>query len=64
MNDNLFDINKGKTKDDVKASIEYLTRNMDDMVELMRLDATMKRIKYDSFIAEGFTPEEALLLCR
>ena len=46
-----------------KAGIEKLKRLMLDLVEEFSIYAEMRKANYDAHIAQGFTAEQALVLC-
>ena len=48
---------------EIRALIGELKRDMDAQIELVGLVAKLKRATYDAYIAEGFTPGQALTLC-
>ena len=48
----------------ILAMVEELRRDMDAQIELVRLVAKLNRAAYKAYIAEGFTPAEALKLCK
>lgn len=50
--------------DKLVAAVEQLRRNLPHLVEYHKLDAKMKKAKYDALVAEGFHPVQALELCR
>lgn len=52
------------TPNDFRAAIEKIKRHLDDHLEFIKLDAQLKRAKYDAYVEVGFKPEEALLLIR
>lgn len=49
---------------DQKQANMNLKKDMDDMIEAMILQARLLRAKYDALIAENFTEEQALELCK
>ena len=51
-------------KDDFKAAIEAMKRSLVDLPELMKLISQQRKISYDSHIEAGFTPGQALELCK
>jgi chromosome segregation ATPase len=53
----------GKT-DEFKAAIEHLKRQMDSAIEYATLKAHLQRAAYNAYMKEGFTPAEALELCK
>jgi hypothetical protein len=52
------------TPNDFRAAIEQVKRHLEDHLEFIKLDAKLRRAKYDAYIEVGFTPEQALLLIR
>lgn len=50
--------------DETKALLEVVKRGLDSQIELVGLIAKIRRAKYDAHIAEGFTPEQALEICK
>lgn len=49
------------------ANMEMLKNAIDELpfyIELMTLTARQYKIKYGAFLKEGFTPEQALFLCK
>lgn len=46
--------------DDRKALIERLRRDLQDQIELDRLVAKFKRSQFEAYVAEGFTPDQAI----
>lgn len=50
--------------DELKGSIEKLRRILPDLIEHTKLVAKVKRAAYAAYIEEGFTPQEALELCK
>jgi len=55
---------KLKDKNDLKANLEILKRSMPELKEHIKLTAEMRKASYDSHIETGFTPEQALELCK
>lgn len=45
-------------------SASHLSANMPAMKELIRLQAELTRVKYDSLLAQGFSDAQAIFLCR
>ena len=52
------------TPNEVRALVAELRRDMDAQIELVGLVAKLKRATYKAYIAEGFTPDQALSLCK
>lgn len=61
-NDNLT-VFPGKP-DEFAAAIENLRRNAANMIAHAQIVAEIKRGYYDALIAQKFTPEQALELCK
>lgn len=51
-------------KDELRATLEELRRTLPVLSELSKEIARYRRVAYDAYIAEGFTPEQALILCQ
>lgn len=51
-------------KDKHMAAIEQSKRNLPMFRELIAIAAKEKRIEYQAYIDEGFSPEQALTLCK
>lgn len=52
------------SRDEMKASVEMIKRTMDTWVEWGKQLARIRRAHYDAYIVEGFSPEQALILCQ
>lgn len=50
--------------DKAKAAAEKLKRDLPIYLENLRLIAVMRRAAYNEYVAAGFTPEQALELCK
>mgnify|MGYP003663711045 CR=1 FL=1 len=50
--------------DKAKAEAERLKRNLPIYLQNLRLVAIMRRAAYNEYVAAGFTPEQALELCK
>lgn len=46
------------------AAIEEYKRNMNYLIEFYEITAKLKYKQYESYVASGFTPEQALELCK
>jgi len=47
----------------IAALCDQVLRELPAQVQLMAVQAKMHRISYDAHIKEGFTPDQALVLC-
>lgn len=47
-----------------KAGIEQLKRNEPDLVEMIGIVAGLKFQAFSRYVSAGFTPEQALELCK
>lgn len=50
-------------KDDLKAAVDAMKRSLPAFIEMQSLIAQMRKASYDAHIKQGFTPEQALVLC-
>lgn len=50
--------------DEASAALEILKREIGTMVEYQALLAQVHKASYDAHIAQGFTEEQALELCK
>jgi hypothetical protein len=50
-------------KNEMAAAGENLRRNLDVLIENGRTMAKIRRASYLAYVAEGFTEEQALILC-
>jgi len=50
--------------DKFKEGLRYLKETLSDQLEYYQITAKLHRSKYEALIAEGFTPTEALELCK
>lgn len=57
-------VNTDFDKDEFRAALEMMKREMSNYIEYQKLIAKIQREKYNACIEEGFKPEEALLLCQ
>lgn len=61
---NLFDvIQGGGNPDKNKEILENIRKNMDNVLALLEVNTKLMRAKYSGLITEGFTPEQAMLIC-
>ncbi len=51
-------------KDEMKAAIAQLKRNLPELVEHAKLIAEVKRAAYLAYVEQGFTEEQALELTK
>lgn len=61
-NDNVVDIPTVGNK--MIQILKDLKRNLDVHIEYVKVMSTVRKAKYDSLVKEGFTPEQALELCK
>lgn len=45
-------------------ALSQLKRNLPAMIEYNQIDARLKRARFDALVAEGFTPAQAIELCK
>lgn len=50
--------------DEIRAAVESLKRNAEAFMEMGVVMARIRRAHFTAYIAEGFTPAEALELCK
>jgi hypothetical protein len=50
--------------DELKAALETLKRDLPTFLEYQAVIAKIKRAQYDALIEAGFSPEQALELCK
>jgi len=62
MSNNIIDI--PLSKDKTKGALEAFRRDMDSHIQAIKLVAQLRKAKYDAHIKEGFTPEQALEICK
>lgn len=53
-----------KERDEMQAAVENLKRNLPIFLEHVWLIAQIRKASYDALIEQGFTPEQALVLCQ
>lgn len=51
-------------KDKMTGAIENLKRELPNMIEMGKVMAEIRKANYDACIEQGFTPEQALELCK
>lgn len=50
--------------DDLRANVEKMKRNFETMAEAQGVLMKLRKAAYDAAIDEGFTPDQALDLCK
>lgn len=50
--------------DDVQAAIESMKRALPVYLELASINARIRSAHYKAYLAEGFSEEQALILCQ
>ncbi len=63
MENKITSINLGD-RDEMKANIEKMKRSLPAWVGYSAILAEARKISYDACIKQGFTPEQALELCK
>ena len=63
MSDNVSLIGTGD-KDEFIAAVESMKRTAETQKEYYKVLAESRKSSYDSHVANGFTPEQALELCK
>lgn len=51
-------------KNESRAAVEALKRNLSDLKEHARLVAEIRRAGYDAYLEQGFSEDQALELCK
>lgn len=51
-------------RDKARAALEQLKRNLPFLLEHAAIMAGIRRAAFLAYVAEGFTPEQALELCK
>lgn len=51
-------------KNEIRASVDLLRRNMAEQIEAAQLIAKLRRAQYLALVAEGFTEAQALEICK
>lgn len=57
-------MDEDKSMSDFAKSVKSIRDNILAHCEYVSLNAKIQKSKYDSLIKEGFTPEQALVLCK
>lgn len=52
------------TGDELRAAMEQLRRSLPIMAEMAVEVAKIRRVMFDAYVAEGFTEEQSLELCK
>lgn len=63
MKDKITLLETGK-KNELFAAIEELKRNLPEITKQVLIIAEIRKANYDAHIEKGFTPEQALELCK
>jgi len=45
-------------------AVKAMRENLPALEDMHRLTSHLMRIRYDALLSEGFTPEQALFLCK
>ena len=53
-----------KQQDNLQAAVEQLARNMEFYSQYTKQLARIRRMAYDAYIVEGFTEQQATILCQ
>jgi len=61
---NDFEVLNFDKPDEMKAAVEQLKRSLPMMVEHARIVAQMRWASFQAHLDQGFTPEQALELCK
>lgn len=67
MGDDITDfrvVKGGQNASELKKAVELLREGKEHLNEYLRIMAELHKAKYDALISEGFTPQEALVLCK
>ena len=62
-NDNIKEVRFGDA-DALKAGVELMKRNLSTYREHVAVMAKIRKASYDAHIEQGFTPQQALELCK
>lgn len=50
--------------DELRAVVDSMRRNLPIFIETASINAQVRRAHYDAYVKQGFTKEEALVLCQ
>jgi len=53
-----------KELSDLQVALNLIKENLDTYLEFQQYQAIITKNKYDEFVKQGFTPEQALELCK
>lgn len=51
-------------KDDFVAAVEQIKRNKAAHIDIQSVLAEVRKASYEAHLAQGFTPEQSLILCQ
>lgn len=64
MNDGPNIVGLPTKPNEMRAAVESIKRDADAFIEMGQVMARIRRAHFTAYIAEGFTPTEALELCK
>lgn len=53
-----------QARNDMRAAVEQMKRHLPELIEYAKLQAKIRKAHYDALLAEGFTAEQAIELCK
>lgn len=51
-------------RDELMAAVAKMTRNLPIFIEMMQVDAKIRRAKFEALVNEGFSEQQAIELCK